>query len=249
MLVNHLYPETIKNLTAHYAKFVDNFREWTVPKKLLPTPQPYVKPSKTPIHHFDSLIVTTGKTPTTSPPKVTPTVSSLFCPIDELEAKGLRVSRCKFTGQFNYLKPEGSSSNQGLIKGKVLHGAQCRIACTSYKKRPFSNSKMQCYCSSGLTAKFKIFSSLKELLTQSNQMRFTGNQCQWYDRTKKGGKPVKPLSVFPNSQEWYSFFFYLPKAQKGANFELSRLHYLQFQIPTALGSIQMLVKKHNDLGT
>ena len=205
--VNHLYPETIKNLTAHYAKFVDNFREWTVPKKLLPTPEPYVKPSKTPIHHFDSLIVTTGKTPTTSPPKVTPTVSSLFCPIDELEAKGLRVSRCKFTGQFNYLKPEGSSSNQGLIKGKVLHGAQCRIACTSYKKRPFSNSKMQCYCSSGLTAKFKIFSSLKELLTQSNQMRFTGNQCQWYDRTKKGGKPVKPLSVFPNSQEWYRFLF------------------------------------------
>ena len=119
---------------------MDNFREWTVPKTLLPTPEPFVKPSKTPIHHFDSLIVTTGKTPTTSNPKPAPTASSLFCPVDELQAQGLRVSRCKFTGQFNYLKPAGSSSNQGLIKGKVLHGAQCRISCASYKKKPFRKS-------------------------------------------------------------------------------------------------------------
>ena len=197
-LVNHLDPSTIKDLNHHYYKAVDAFREWALPKVVLPTPPLKTPPSKQPIHNFDSLIITTSKTPT---PKPTVSSSAMMCSVDDLRNSGLRVSSCKFTGSYKHLQPLNSNSNQGLINGNVLNGAQCKISCSSYKKKPFTNSKMQCLCTSVGRAKFKIFASLQGLISQTNPLKFLRKQCHWYDRTSsRNGDPVNPLDVFPNKQ-------------------------------------------------
>ena len=163
-LVNQLNPNLLENLNHHYYKAVDSYREWTLPKSILPTPPVYTKPTKKPLHNFDSMIVTTGKTPTTTtttPVVATTTGTQLHCSLDKLKQAGLRISNCKFSSAYKYLQPINSSSNQGLINGQVLNGAQCKMACTSFRKKPFQTPKMQCLCSSHQRAKFHIFASLK----------------------------------------------------------------------------------------
>jgi len=63
---------------------VDSFREWTLPKKVLPTPPMKRPPTKAPIHVFESLIKTTAKpgATTTAPQGVSTTPQpSLFCEV------------------------------------------------------------------------------------------------------------------------------------------------------------------------
>ena len=127
-------------------------------------------PTKKPIHNFESLIVTTTK-PTTVAPTAVP-MKQLHCDTEELKQMGLRVSNCKFAGPYRHLKPVNSNSNQGLLNGQVLNGAQCKMACTSFRKKPFMNPKMQCLCKSHLRAKFQIFATLNGMLFNITNTRW-----------------------------------------------------------------------------
>merc|ERR1712050_470385 len=195
-LVNQVNPKPLKNLNHHYYKAVDSFREWTLPKKVTPVPALNPKPTKKPIHTFESLIVTTTTKAPVAPTAVP--MKQLHCDTEELKQFCFRVGNCKFAGAYRHLKPVNSNSNQGLLNGQVLNGAQCKMSCDDFRKKPFMNPKMQCLCKSHLRAKFQIFATLNDIISQTNPMNFINKkQCNWYDRTKKNSSPVEPMSVFP----------------------------------------------------
>merc|ERR1712050_53446 len=141
------------------------------------------------------IVTTTTKAPVA--PTAVP-MKQLHCDTEELKQLGLRVGNCKFAGAYRHLKPVNSNSNQGLLNGQVLNGAQCKMGCDDFRKKPFMNPKMQCLCKSHLRAKFQIFATLNDIISQTNPMNFINKkQCNWYDRTKKNQGPVEPMSVFP----------------------------------------------------
>ena len=107
-----------KNHGSHFS----NYKKSVVPTAPLTTKAP-IKP----IHTFASMIslkpAKTTPAPTPEAPKTAP-ISNLHCDIEEMKKFGVHVGGCKFTGDSRHLMPINSNSNQGLINGKVLNGAQ-----------------------------------------------------------------------------------------------------------------------------
>jgi len=191
-LVNPLVPNKLEDITHHYYKFVDRFREFIIPnvvesinKKPEGQNTVIIKPIEKPTQK-----------PKPKPPSVSTGSSVLHCDVAELESKfGLHFGNCKLP-RSKKSKISNSRTNQARFDSKVVDGSVCQMKCAKYPKPPFKAPKMECKC--GTNSRFKIYSNLQSLLQNGpsvSQLLF--KSCHWYNLSnKKSTTPVMPINVF-----------------------------------------------------
>lgn len=198
-LVNPLVPNKLEDITHHYYKFVDRFREFIIPNVVESINSKPVKPTPPP-QGLNQVIIKPIQKPTQKPKPKPPSVSTgssvLHCDVAELESKfGLHFGNCKLP-KSKKSKISNSRTNQARFDSKVVDGSVCQMKCAKYPKPPFKAPKMACKC--GTNSRFKIYNNLQSLLQNGpsvSQLLF--KSCHWYNLSnKKSSTPVMPINVF-----------------------------------------------------
>jgi len=202
-LVNPTNPNKLEDITHHYYKLVETYREFIIPNGVESFNKPPVlKPSPPPAASTSGdkhvIIKPVGKPviPKPKPPSVSTGSSVLHCDVKEIEDKfGLHFGNCKLP-KSKRSKVSGSKTNQAKFDQKVVDGSVCQMKCAKYPKPPFKAPKMACRC--GMNSRFKVYNNLQHLLQNGpNVSQLLFKSCHWYNMAnKKSTTPVMPINVF-----------------------------------------------------
>jgi len=194
-LVDPLVPNKLEDISHHYYKFVDRFREFIIPNVV----ESINKPADKKTEGVNQVIIKPTEKPALPPKPKPPSVSTgssvLHCDVGELESKfGLHFGNCKLP-KSKRSKVSNSRTNQARFDSKVVDGSVCQMKCAKYPKPPFKAPKMSCVC--GSNARFNHFSNLQSLLQNGpNVTQLLFKSCHWYNLQKKTSTPVMPINVF-----------------------------------------------------